>query len=474
MINSPPPGSSADDTGDTPIRRRSVLAVGGAVVVAGLSGCLSRVASAVTNTGASPAAVFSGTQGASAGDFVVGEPHVSRLTPTLAERVELEGWVTSSPVMAQNHNSSRSNRTRGVTRGDADSDADGVEDADEDNELIAYLSGEAMVAERFTVCLPDAEVPGGNGSIEEAVTPERLLSYLTGETTGEGRVYSWGTPKADSDGGGDCDDDDSRIYPAVCGTTPHLVADVTGPMSTGGGIDALRVSDGTLLVSNAPTTERGASVLVCPAEGEAFEPADLRSWGARADGVPPILTQQGRLNGLTVAQVTVQPPGCPHPFPALFYVSRGESNGQLIYSGGWVIDDASLYEDSATVLTVGAVTPVFGIDLDDLDSDGDGFGDVVEQAVRRTRARIRYNARGAQPDTGPLDELVETDVLSPAVAEGVDSVVRKRPGGRSADGGGGGGRIAVTHLAVDAPVLHLVDEEASNEVKFKAGAELSG
>jgi hypothetical protein len=172
--------------------------------------------------------------------------------------------------------------------------------------------------------------------------------------------------------------------------------------------------------------------------------------------------------------VTVQPPGCPHPFPALFYVSRGESNGQLIYSGGWVIDDASLYEDSATVLTVGAVTPVFGIDLDDLDSDGDGFGDVVEQAVRRTRARIRYNARGAQPDTGPLDELVETDVLSPAVAEGVDSVVRKRPGGRSADGGGGGGRIAVTHLAVDAPVLHLVDEEASNEVKFKAGAELSG
>jgi hypothetical protein len=353
-----------------------------------------------------------------------------------------------------------------------------VEDADEDNELIAYLSGEAMVAERFTVCLPDAEVPGGNGSIEEAVTPERLLSYLTGETTGEGRVYSWGTPKAgpgDSEGSGDCDDDGPRIYPAVCGTTPHFVADVTGPVSTGGGIDALRASDGTLLVSNAPAAERGASVLVCPAEGEPFEPANLRSWGARADDVPVIVTQQGRLNGLTIAQVTVQPPGCPHPFPALFYVSRGESNGQLIYSGGWVIDDASLYEDSATVLTVGAVTPVFDIDLGDLDSDGDGFGDVVERAARRSRARLRYNARGAQPDTGPLDELVETGVLSPAVAEGVDSVIRKRPGGRSADGGGGGGRIAVTHLAVDAPVLHLTSaDEASNEVKFKAGAELSG
>jgi len=40
--------------------------------------------------------------------------------------------------------------------------------------------------------------------------------------------------------------------------------------------------------------------------------------------------------------------------------------------------------------------------------------------------------------------------------------------------GGGGGRVALTHVAVDAPVLHLVNAaRASDEVKFKTGADLS-
>jgi len=157
------------------------------------------------------------------GEFVVGESHVSRLTPTLTGRVELEGWVTSSPVMAQNHNSSRSNAPgEGYTRDD-DSDDDGLGDGTEDDNaelepIYNYLGGEAMVGERFTVCLPDAEVPGGNGSIRDAVTPERLVAYLTGESDGEGRVYSWGTPKAgpgDPDTSTDCDDDDPAGRPGA-------------------------------------------------------------------------------------------------------------------------------------------------------------------------------------------------------------------------------------------------------------------
>ncbi|MFC5367245.1 hypothetical protein [Salinirubrum litoreum] len=455
--------------------RRQLLAVGGLVAAGSLAGCLGRVASAVTNTGASPAAVFAGSQSESSGAFVVGRPHVSRLTPSLAERVEVEGWVTSSPVMAQNHNSSRSNAPGEGYARDADADDDGLgdgsDDADDDLEaLYEYLGGEAMVAERFTVCLPDAEVPGGNGSIEEAVTPERLLSYLTGELDGEGRVYSWGAPKAGPDGGGDCDDNDREVFPdAVCGTTPHFVAEVTGPVSTGGGLVAHRASDGTLLVSNDPAGEQGASVLVCPAEGEPFEPVNMQSWGARGDGVPPVLTQQGRVNGVTVAQVTVQPPGCPRPFPALFYVGRAASNDQLVYTGGWVIDDASLYEGSSTVLSVVDDAPVFGVATTALSDLGATFEDVAGGDVRRRIVMRRR--RGARLDRGPVDELVERGVLSEGGKETADLFIRKKPGGRQLSEDGG---YVLTHLPLDAPVLHLTTADgASNEVKFKAGAELS-
>ncbi|WP_228717011.1 hypothetical protein [Haloferax marinum] len=386
--------------------------------------------------------------------------------------VELEGWVTASTAMAQNHNSSRSNRTQPVAvDGDADDDGlgDGTEDADEELELIhEYLGGEAVVAERFTVALPDAEIPGGNGSLREAVTPERLIEYLMGN--GEGTDHAWGRINSAADGGGDCDDDDARITPGtVCGPSPHFVADVTGPVSTGGGLEAFQASDGTLLISNAPAVERGASVLVCPAEGEAYEPANLRSWGAQADDVPTSTTHQGRLNGMIVAQVTVQPPGCPHPFPALFYVGQSVVDEELIYSGGWIIDDSSLYEDAFTLLTMVDSAPVVGVDVGDL--DGDGLDDVVVARGDTRRRIVMRRRRGARIDDGPVDELVERGVLSEEGHQGNDSVVRKKPGGRrlvEEDG------YVLTHLALDAPVLHLVNADgASNEVKFKAGAELS-
>jgi hypothetical protein len=157
-----------------------------------------------------------------------------------------------------------------------------------------------------------------------------------------------------------------------------------------------------------------------------------------------------------VAQVQVQPEGCPHPFPALFYVGRGLSDGQLIYSGGWVIDDAGLYSDAVTALTMAGAPPVIGIGLDELDSDGDGFGEVVEQRMRRTRGRVRYNARGASPTGGTVGELVEVGVLSRGTVDGDEYGF-------------------VTNVDMSAPILHLVNAGGvSNEVKFKAGAELSG
>ncbi|MFB6096076.1 MAG: hypothetical protein ABEJ74_01650 [Haloferacaceae archaeon] len=357
--------------------------------------------------------------------------------------------------MAQDYNSSRSNRPR--TRAtDGDSDGDGVSDADEDDALLAYLDGTPIVGERFTVCLPDAEVPGGNGSIEEAVTPERLLSYLTGESDGDGRVYSWGTPKAgpgDPDPSNDCDDDDPSTHPgAACGTSPHFVADVTGPVSTGGGLEVIRAEDGSVLVVSSPPGADGGAEQVCATAGD--DPCGPGVW-ART-------TPSGSSSGVSVYQVMVQPPRCPEPFPALLYVQRCESDDQLVYSGGWVVDDAALYENSATVLSMVAGTAVVPVGLDVVggDLDGDGLGDLVERSVSGERGQ-----RGARLDSGTVEELVEVGVLSES--SGNDIGIRKRPGKKTYD-------IELVHVSLDAPVLHLVSaSRASQDVKFKAGAALS-
>jgi len=350
-----------------------------------------------------------------------------------------------------------------------------VGDGDEDDELVAYLGGKPIVGERFTVCLPDAEVPGGNGSIREEVTPERLIAYLTGGDGGD--LLSKADSKLRAVGGsGDCDDDDPRGFPgAVCGTTPHFTAEVTGPMATGGSLEAVRADDGTVVVINSPPEADGgpAAVRVSGEGGsegpESSTEAISQAWTGSSNssgGPSPEIVET------LVAQVLVQPPKCPVPFPALFYVGRAESDGQLLYSGGWVIDDAALYENSATVLTLAGSARVVGIECCfDYDSDGDGFGDVVARAGLSERER-----QGAQPAAGTVEELVKSGVLSKSVGE--DILVRKRPGreqnGESRGDVTGDEYGFVTNVPVDAPVLHLVNAaSASNEVKFKAGAELS-
>jgi hypothetical protein len=278
---------------------------------------------------------------------------------------------------------------------------------------------------------------------------------MTGESDAGGRIYSWGTPKAgpgDPDTSTDCDDDDPSNHPgAVCGTTPHLVAEITGPTATGGGLEVVRAEDGSVLVVSSPPGADGGSEQVCSVQW----PFELERCGP---GVWARTTESGSSTGVSVFQVLVQPPECPRPFPALFYVQRCESNDQLVYSGGWVIDEAALYENSATVLSMAGPTDVVPVASGDL--DGDGVGDLVKRADTSERAR-----RGARIDFGTVEELVETGVLSES--GGNDIVVRKRPGKRTYD-------IELAHVSLDAPVLHLTSaSRASQDVKFKAGAELS-
>jgi hypothetical protein len=597
---------------------------------------LNRVASSVTNTTATPAAVFAGagdnwnddetTVGVSA---TTDEPHTSRLTSTLeagsgilSGEVELEGWVTSTALVAANYNNSRSNKsTIRAPEGDGDSDADGVDDdvrgedyntprsnrsiagpsdiidddVDEDDEtfrvvsrldaqleaatttaitaiskrsartgrnpetekeitaaldemesvlaemraelercseescvaalanvadreadvrraqeyaengewaafglsgggndiivgdyllpplafdpaglfsaeeqaaLFRYLDGETTAGERFTVCIPDAEVPGENGQLSDEVTPQRFLDYMTGRTGGGGSdesVYSWGNAETVAgDETGNCDDTDESVRPGdVCGT-PHLSAAVSGPTATVGGLRSARGSDGTVVVVNdPPQVEGGASILAVPAEGEVSELNDLDEWGRASDGggkASPYIYHT------LVSQVMVQPPGCPHPFPALMYAGRGVSDGQLVHSGGWVIDDGALYADSVTVLTMESAAQIVGIDLDDLDSDGDGFADVMARQQLDARA-----SQGTRIYSAPFHAFIGY-MLSEGGREGVDTLLRKRPGRTSEDVGS----VLLSHVVVDVPTLHLVNAgRASADVKFKAGAELS-
>src|SRR6056297_1958046 len=101
------------------------------------------------------------------------------------------------------------------------------------------------------------------------------------------------------------------------------------------------------------------------------------------------------------------------------------------------------------------------------DADGDGLSDAVARAGLSERAR-----RGARMDSGTVDELVKAGVFSADSFDPEDPVMSDFLRFRS--GGGGGGRVALTHVAMDAPVLHLVNAgSASDEVKFKTGAELS-
>lgn len=334
--------------------------------------------------------------------------------------------------------------------------------------LYEYLAGNPVVGERFAVTLPDAVLPDGNGSLADEVTPQRFIDYLTGHLDDAGGertvVYSWGK-RSGGDADGRCEDVamDGKTL-SVC-PSPHLDASLSRPVDTGGVLEMSR-ADGHVTVLNTPPTtvhQEGRatpSVLAVPADGAAYEPKNLNEWG----------TEEGEKSWTPtlVAQVMVQPADCPEPFPALLYVRRCRNDDQLVYTGGWVVDDAALYENSVTLLTAEAPSSVIGIGVGDL--DGDGYGDLVSRSLTTDRAR-----NGSRMVVGPVGELIDSGVVSASVlAHGNDRVVRKKPGRTTESPGDETGGTVVVHVPLDAPILHLVDAgRASNEVKFKAGAELS-
>ncbi|GAB6861622.1 hypothetical protein JCM17092_17110 [Haloplanus litoreus] len=346
--------------------------------------------------------------------------------------------------------------------------------------LYEYLAGKPVLSEQFTITVPDARLSGGGSDIivGEYLSPRHVIEYVTGRADTDGKVYAWGDSKRASSGGnntspiyeGDAvggqnaihrgslmnpgDDDGSPLY-----NSETFLSAISGPVDTGIHLESHAV-DGRVTVrpvNDPPQPTEATPALAVSADGSSSEPADFDEWGSESG--------ESSTTSTLVCPIMVAPPDCPMPFSALLYVRRCKHTDQYIYTGGWVIDDGSLYEDSTTLVAVGGQTEVIGIGAGDL--DGDGYGDVMAR-----RLSGDGDQRGARLFDGTVSAAVAEGVLSEA--EGNDRVVRKKPG-RTApqEGDTGDGVPVVVAQQGRLPIVHFTESNASDTVKFKAGAELS-
>ncbi|WP_230455244.1 hypothetical protein [Halorubrum sp. BV1] len=335
--------------------------------------------------------------------------------------------------------------------------------------LYAHLAGEPILSEQFTITVPDARLSAGNVALVDELTPRRIIEYVTGRTDDDGHVYAWGDNRVSNE-----KDDPSPIYEgdAVGGenvlnrglmvednslyNSDTFLSAVSGPVDTGIHLEASG-NTGTITVTvqnDPPQATETTPTLAVSADGAASEPADFDEWGSESG--------ESAVTSTLVCPVMVAPPDCPSPFPAVLYVRRCENADQYIYSGGWVIDDGSLYENSVTLVAVAGPTEVIGVGTGDL--DGDGYGDVMARRLSGDRER-----RGARLFDGGLSDAVTERVLSEA--DGEDVILRKRPG-RETRQEVGTNDVPVV-IAQQGRLVHFTEANSTDTVKFKAGAELS-
>ncbi len=335
--------------------------------------------------------------------------------------------------------------------------------------LYEYLAGEPILSEQFTITVPDARLSAGNVALVDELTPRRIIEYVTGRADDDGHVYAWGDNRVsnekdnsspiyegDAVGGENVLNrglmvDDSSLY-----NSDTFLSAASGPVDTGIHLEASG-NNGTITVTvqnDPPQTTETTPTLAVSADGAAPEPADFDEWGFESG--------ESAVTSTLVCPVMVAPPDCPSPFPALLYVRRCKNADQYIYSGGWVIDDGSLYENSVTLVAVDGPTEVIDVGAGDL--DGDGYGDVMARHLSGDRER-----RGARVFDGAVSDAVAEGVLSKS--DGEDIILRKRPG-RETRQEEGTSDVPVV-IAQQGRLVHFTEGNTSDTVKFKAGAELS-
>jgi hypothetical protein len=364
-------------------------------------------------------------------------------------------------------------------------DRDMVMPGDNVGALYDYLAGEPILSEQFTITVPDARLPGGDLALVDELTPRRIIEYVTGRaedgggTNSEGQLYAWGEGRVRTENGGgntspiyegDAVGGENVLNRGLMGDDTSLynadtfLSAVSGPVDTGIHLEASG-DNGTVTVRpvNDPPRATNATPAIAVSAKGASKTADFGDWGSE--------TGASAATSTLVCPILVVPPKCPSPVPALLYVRRCKHDDQYIYTGGWIIDDGFLYENSTTLVDVGAPANVIGVSGGDV--DGDGYGDLMSRQLSGDRER-----RGARLFDGSVSDAVAEGVLSES--EGEDIILRKRPGRKQydidlqkdSDDDTGDTVFICRSNHLSAAIVHVTGS-ASDAVKFKAGAELS-
>jgi hypothetical protein len=340
--------------------------------------------------------------------------------------------------------------------GDLDSDGDGLLDGTE--ELYAYLDDDPVIGERFVVSLPAAELPGDRGSLAGELTPERLLDYFLGQPDGDSCLES----------------DRSVSVHRDLSCRSLLTARLDERKSKNRAVVALEHSGSVVVTGASPAAEGASPMLFVDDDGKVSARETPDSWGEErtsgAADVTPTL----------VCPVVATPADCPCPMPALLYVRRIRHDDQILFAGGWLVDDGALYEDAATLLAAEAPNVVAGVTRSDVEDGGvDLKANGNDRVVRKKPGRTKYaDITLSVPYDSDHDHL-PADTYPVCRGDGnsywdVQSRADLAVGGGDCDDTGRPVHPASLVTALDAPILHLVGAaEASNDVKFKAGAELS-
>ena len=347
--------------GSERVTRRSVLAAGGALGVAGLAGCTDTIegligeaaAGAVTNTHATPAAFYGGERqpDGSRAESKYTVEHVpitiSGEYEGLESSVDLSAYVTSSQVRAQNHNSSRSNRTRGIH--DPDSDDDGLDDG---SELFAYLDGEATIGERFILTVPDARLGEDGASLLDELTPQRLLEYLAGGDTEGNDIILRKRPGLAA----------GIEWPFPTGTGPYNPNEQLLALGYKGDINNATVGLNVRTDGDIDTDDDGddgeEGVYLSNGTLSRANGGGLHAWGDNR------IAGESNVSPTAILPVAAQPEDCPEPMPALLYVRRIRRDDQYIFAGGWIVDDNALYHNAVTMLVAEEVPEISTVDHD--------------------------------------------------------------------------------------------------------------
>ena len=361
---------------------------------------------------------------------------------------------------------------------DLDSDGDGTPDVYRfDNLEIRGRS--ATIGEHFVVSLPDARVRGGGPALADELTPKRVLEYFTGERDAEGcaqtnRAVSVHRDLAcrdlltstldlqdgfDLDQPSDIDKNDIRRGVAVFGTEGGVV--VTGATP------AAEATVPMARVSSRCCIDKTTPVII----------QDLESWGEETD------SGEAAVSDVFVVPVAATPPDSPRPMPALFHMRRIRHDDQLLFVGGWQIDDGALYENSATLLTAAGPNHVAPV-THSVSEDGTveiEYQDGDDILLRKRPGRTKYATVTLSREYDPEDDYLPPGAHAVCRDDGEvycwdvqsqEALARHDTG--DCNDADEDVRPSAVATALDAPILHLVGAaEASNDVKFKAGAELS-